>query len=321
LTRHSILASRLLDSLDPNSLSEALRQGLRDLSAQGASADLLVSVDRTLVLVLIGGRRNPLVGPARDAALTLLGKDAHTGLSVGRPSLAARLGVAFDPVQAARAATVSTQVQESRSHLASGDKPVAESPADSLATEMDAPLMQGQDLDGVADNLARAVASSGIFLEAHLAQWLRGERSSRQIVQEVNEWPSDLHGEAGELGERRSAVQLDALRRQALTLVGQAWIGQPLRFRIERDLERHREAANLGDATGLFRATLTMHLPRLGMLCVHIRVTEHTLGVRIESERATELVSQLALLARSFAARGLALAELGVVAIETGAPR
>jgi hypothetical protein len=57
------------------------------------------------------------------------------------------------------------------------------------------------------------------------------------------------------------------------------------------------------------------------MLCVHIRVTEHTLGVRIESERATELVSQLALLARSFAARGLALAELGVVAIETGAPR
>ena len=324
MTHYVLPAIRLLAALSLSRTPGSLMEDLRELASQGASVELLVSTDRLLVQVLIGGRRNPLIAAARDAALALLGDQARSALSLAQAPDGAGLGAVLadgsDPSLAARAATVGAQVQESRARAAMAGEIAQHAPRESPGTPIGAPLLAGTGANEAGTNLAHAVDASGLFLEAHLAQWLRGERTLRQVREEARALPAGRAGDAGQATEQRSAMQLDALQQQAITLTGQAWAGQPLRIRIERDRERHREAANLGDPTGLFQATLSLHLPRLGKLDVHIRVVEHTVGVRMASERAADLAPRLAPLAAALAARGLTLAELCAVLPQPGAP-
>jgi hypothetical protein len=92
-----------------------------------------------------------------------------------------------------------------------------------------------------------------------------------------------------------------------------------VRLLIERDMERNPQAANLGDASGLFQATLDLELPRLGVLHARVRVMDETVGVRIESGRAAALVPALEALGGALAARGLNVAALELAADAAGA--
>ena len=91
------------------------------------------------------------------------------------------------------------------------------------------------------------------------------------------------------------------------------WNGQAFRIQIERDRERNREAANVGDATGLFVATLSLRLANLGQLCARIRVVENTVAVQIESHQPAALGAELPQLASALLARGLKLAQLAAI--------
>ncbi len=320
--RYSIAAGRLVAALDSAAVPVALLEGLRNLAAAGASVDLYLAPDRGLVQIVLDGRRIPLSGSARDAVLSLLGEVARAAMSSAGDRAAATPAPAFDASLTARAADVGAQIEESRAHA--GEE-TGNATAQTVRTELTviaAALMPEPPLAD-AGSLARAIGSSGLFLEAHLAQWLRGERSLRQVQDEVRDLPLDARsGDAGS-SERRATLQLDALQRQAINLNAQAWPGQAVQLDIERD--RRREDESEGDAAGLFQATLAMSLPHLGALRARIRIMQGTVGVQIEAEREPDLKPELARLASALSARGLNLAALdlapaGGAAVLAGAP-
>ncbi len=319
MNRYQLPADRLLRALEDLPVPIALLGALRGLAAARASAEVLLAADRGLLQILVDGRRVSLTGAARDSVLTLLGRGL--GSSMDRSSTAVGSGAAgvFDSSTAARIAVVDAQVQESRSLAGTTQATLVDADSRQPATVLSAPLMADPTRDDAGKSLAGAIDSSGLFLEAHLAQWLKGERSLRQIEEETQRLPVDVPSGDAESYDRRGARQVDALQRQAVTVTGQAWAGQPIQIEIERDRERHREAANVGDATGLFMATLTLHLPNMGWLRARIRVMESTVGVQFESAQASALGPELPRLASALCARGLNPAQLAASTPGTGA--
>lgn len=316
--RFALSADRLLQVLDALSIPDSVRSALRSLAQSGASVDVLLSGDRSSLQILVAGRRITLTGSARDAVLTLLSQGENLVSGRVGPAISQFAGGLLDASAAARSASVDAQIQESRAVSQNASAELLESSSEQPATVITAPLMDSASGEGAASALARAIASSGLFLEAHFAQMLRGERSLQQIQSEARHLPVDAQPEGTQAADRRSSMQLDAMQRQAISLIGQAWAGQPFRIQIERDRERNREAANVGDATGLFVATLTMRLSNLGQLCARIRVVENTVGVQIESDQPAALGAQLPQLASALSARGLKLAQLAALAPTAG---
>jgi hypothetical protein len=318
MNRYQLSADKLLRALEDLPVPIALLRALRGLAEARTSVGVLLAADRGLLQISVDGRRATLTGPARDSVLSLLGQGP--GSPTDRSSGAAAPGAAggFDPSTAARVASVDAQVQESRLLAGTSQADLVDADSRQPAAVISEPLMADPSRDDAGKSLARAIDSSGLFLEAHLAQWLKGERSLRQIEEETQHLPVDARSRDAELSDLRGARQLDALQRQAITVTGQAWAGQPIQIEIERDRERHREAANVGDATGLFVATLTLSLPSLGWVRARIRVMENTVGVQVESEQAFILAGDLPLLASAFAARGLNLAQLDAASPEDG---
>ena len=319
IDRYQLSADQLLQALEPVSIPEAVRSALRTMVQAGTSVEVLLAGDRGSLQILVAGRRVALVGAARDAVLTLLGQGAN--LSSTRSSLTANpLAGSFpDAFAAARSASVDAQIQESLALAPNAPPELLESTSEQAATVITAPLIEAASVEDAARALARAIDSSGLFLEAHFAQMLRGERSLQQIQGEARRIPVDTQTGGAQAADRRSAMQLDAMQRQAISLIGPAWVGQPFRLQIERDRERNREAANAGDATGLFVATLSMRLANLGPLCARIRVVKSTVGVQIESDHCAALSARLPQLARALSARGLALAQLAAIPPAVGA--
>jgi hypothetical protein len=314
IDRYQLAADRLLQVLETLSIPESMRGALRSMAQAGQSVDVLLAGDRSSLQILVAGRRVALAGEARDAVLTLLGQDAS--LTSGRASVTANpvMGMLLDAAAAARSASVDAQIQESRALAPNASPELLESTSEQPATVITTPLMDAASVEDAGRALARAVDSSGLFLEAHLAQMLRGERTLQQIQGEARRLPVDTQPGGAQAADRRSAMQLDAMQRQAISLIGQAWAGQPFRIQIERDWERNREAANAGDATGLFVATLSMRLANLGQLYARIRVVASTVGVQIETDQAAALSADLPQLARALSARGLELAQLTAIA-------
>ncbi len=298
--RYAVPAVRLLAALDGLAVPGPLLEGLRRAAASGAPVELLLSADRGMVQVVVEGRRIPLTGAARDAALTVLGQS--TGPAPAVPPAPAAL-LRADAALAARVAAVGAQVQEARTHpgvtVAGRDDDVAPAPA-LLGTE---PVLSGP---SPAARLAAAVDTSSLFLEAHVAQWLRGERSLAQLQDEVARLADRLPADGN--GEQRAARQLDALHHQLVCLRLPAWPGQALELAIGRDPEHPRDAPGADPAaSGLFQATLRLDLPRLGTLEVRLRLLQETVGVRIRAADAAAVAPALPQLASALAGRGLHL--------------
>ena len=313
IDRYQLSADRLLQVLDTMSIPDSVRSALRSAAQTGANVDILLAGDRGSLQILVAGWRTALVGTARDAVLTLLGEGASLPSGRAGPAAGALTGTLLDASAAARSASVDAQIQESRALSPGATSELLESTSEQPAIVITTPLMDAANDKDASSALARAVDSSGLFLEAHFAQMLRGERSLQQVQGEVRRLPVDAQAEGAQGADRRSVMQLDAMQRQAISLIGQAWAGQPFRIQIERDRERNREAANVGDATGLFVATLSMRLANLGQLCARIRVVENTVGVQIESNQPAALGAQLPQLASALSARGLKLAQLAAI--------
>lgn len=335
--RFSLAAADVIGALEATALPPGLLDGLGRLAAAGEPVALLLPPDRSVLLLLLDGRRVPLAGAARDALLGLLGRlqAGATPGALGRvPATDGGALPDADPTTAVRAALVGAQIQQSRARGlgpdaaagageggASGARDdgadgatAADPDTGPLAAHIGTPLLSAARPGAAADLLADAVRGSGLFLEAHVAQWLRGDRTLEALIEEAAHLAPGPAGALpsgeGGAGAPRGALQLDALQRQAVRLEGAAWAGQPLRIDIERERERHREAANAGDATGLFVATVTLDLPRLGALQARIRVMHQTVGVHIESPAAAALAPRLASLASALAAKGLQVARI-----------
>jgi hypothetical protein len=308
--RRTVAAGALLDALETAGAAPALLAPLRAGAQAGTWLDLLVSPDHSLVQVLLDGRRMPLTGAAREAALALL--EPSTPAPSAAAAAAAPAGTRPDADLAARVAAVDAELREAR--VAGPEAAVEDGPAaaEPLVARFGTPLLQGS-AGAAAGRLAQTIEHSGLFLEAHTAQWLAGARDEAQLAAELRALGSAAaDGSAVRGPDQRAALQLEALQRQALRLAGPAWEGQELRLEIARDRERPGEAADGHEATGLFQATLALELPRLGTLQARIRVMDRTVGVQIESAHAGALVPGLGALAEALSAHGLSLIELRV---------
>jgi hypothetical protein len=147
-----------------------------------------------------------------------------------------------------------------------------------------------------APDLAAAISEglekSGLFYEAHLAQWLSGARALKSVLAEPQALFARLAEEAGG-DSAKSAVtllqvapedaaqaawlvslQLDALEHRRAAWQGELWPGQPLRWEI-RDAPPHDSGSSDAQQGALrgWQSTITLSLPKLGALhatlCLH----------------------------------------------------
>ncbi len=302
--RFNLPAGTLLAALEATGAPAAVLEPLRAV-AQGTGVDILVAPDHGLVQVLIDGRRLPLPVPARDAVLVLL------GTAVGAASAPAPIVPAPalpDAFWSARVAAVQAQVQEARTLAADPQVQLEDTPRPDPAVVLSTPLLHGPDADAAAQALARAVDASGLFLEAHAAQWLRGERSLAQIQDEARALPQPTQSATAPGPDNRAAAQLDAVENQWIRLQAQAWPGQALQLEIAADPDRGGAEAHDGVPGGVFQATVSLHLPRLGLLRARIRVLHETIGLQITADDVARLAPDLQDLAAAFSARGLNVA-------------
>jgi hypothetical protein len=307
LGRSALPAGRLLVALDGASAPAVVLDGLKAAAAASGSVELLLSPDRGLVQIVLDGRRIPLAGAARDAVLILLGEIAR-GDEPGRAPATA--SGALDPSQAGRIAAVGAQVQESRAQAGSTLAGEVQSAEPASTVVLATPLMTGPDAGEAGRSLARAVDASGLFLEAHVAQWLRGKRPLGQVLEEARSLPPVVGGAHAAASESRASRQLEAQQNQLVRLQAPAWPGQLMDLQIAREPERRADAAGAGDEAGLFQATLSLELPRLGTLHARIRLLHDTVGLQLAAQQTALLLPALQDLSTALSARGLTLAAL-----------
>lgn len=160
----------------------------------------------------------------------------------------------------------------------------------------------------MAHALQRALSESGMFYEAHQAQWVAGERPLALLMKEPQarlplHGPAALEGaETGSVADTPPATELpvhrDALpivRQQLETLdsrqilwTGQIWAGQPLEWRVSRSPIR------TPDDDPVWQAHLVLDLPRLGLLAATLLLRSSGVSISIKptsADTVTELTA------------------------------
>ena len=228
----------------------------------------------------------------------------------------------------------------------------------SLLTGADAkpiPLAQGAalmpqastDPGQIASVLRDAVSRSGMFYEAHQAQWVAGRSKVDDLLREpqaklppgttlalpargetlasreqqattslhVYGKQSTANTDSGP-GHEVSAIlhkQLDALATQQLSWQVHLWPGQQLDWEIDAPIER--EAGGAGADLPEWRTSLRLTLPRLGAVSAELAISGDRVSLRLladDVEHATQLMLARPALAGALEAAGLQLTQATV---------
>jgi len=272
-----------------------------------------------------------------DLAGTATGATLASGTAAG----AARIAAATPPTQAAGAAYAAAQdgvdgfsslaqLLTRLAALAGGaagmdstgsattTDPAAAEPAGLAADKaalrarvIDAPVSRPEAFAAALDH---SIGTSGVFYEAHLARWARGDYPLSRLSQEP-QFEAQLGGtrdlgptgRAGEgppvIAERLAplvAQQLAAVENQTITWSGQIWPGQQARLEIQPDPPHSRRGSGEGDdATGadgqplVWITRLTLDLPQLGHVeaLVALRGQHVALSLTADSPRGAARLS------------------------------
>jgi hypothetical protein len=203
---------------------------------------------------------------------------------------------------------------------------------------LDRPGAQPADL---ALALRAALVRSGLFYESHLADWAAGRDSLEGLMQEPQNRLAGAEAARaaaspagalalparGETAAEKPLNPLHALLSQQLQVLespefvwrGEVWPGQALTWHLRRETESPHEhsAAPAADATDAgWESRLTLTLPQLGTLGVHIRLdARQAFSIRLVPEQpGTEslLKQDQGRLAERLAAAGCTLQTLTV---------
>jgi len=169
----------------------------------------------------------------------------------------------------------------------------------------------------LAGALRDALANSGLFYESHQAEWVRGERSTAQLLVEPQNLLMDKHRAAtgdAQLTDTLNAAlsaqqsgkaateassppakelltlvqqQLHTLETHQLTWVGQVWEGQPMQWEIQGEPE---PGASFADSRQ-WHTELELALPHLGD--IHARLTFSQGEVKLSLQAADSNSAQL----------------------------
>lgn len=182
----------------------------------------------------------------------------------------------------------------------SGAAPAAAAPAAGIAPPPLAaslPVPDGDPEGGVrlADALRSAIASSGVFYESHLADWVEGRRSLPEIRAEALARSAAVIAQAqGGADDPVRAQQVDLLRQGEV-----AWTLPPPWHPGEEIHVAEEAPATWDQPSRSARIRLDLDLPGRGRVAVTLRVEGDSLDVRLEESEGAPLdaaeVSALAL--------------------------
>jgi hypothetical protein len=320
------LALPLVEAQRPASAATSeLARDLRAVAGTRDSVTLLLPAgrpsDSTAARLDTGRQQFPISAALRDALL------AAAASQSGRAGSAAPASTA--DAGAARAWAIGAQTTAAAA-LALGAAGIARQVTREATIEeprarvrFSQPLLAAvgaaQPVQAIADRLRERMERSGLFYEAHVAQWVRGERAEDALRQELlaalglaGREPGAQPG-AGE----RVAAQLEVLQRQVVSLQGPAWAGQ----QVQIDIARERPSADDGRGGAadsdhaVFVATLRMSPPGLGPIEVRLRLAGDSVATTVRAESPQRLRPELDALSAQLAARGLA--PVLVQAVET----
>lgn len=283
----------------------------------------------------IDGRQYPIPAALRDALVDAAKLNASEARLNAAPSPAPALALPQAPLAretavlqlptqalvvpadlrgaAAEAATLNTLAAAGTLRQARGND--AKNPPH--AATFDAPVLDARALraggDNVASviaaNLAARVSGSGAFFEAHVAQWVRGERSEGALRAEASDLARVAARDPAQ-ADARSTIQVETLQRQAIALSGPAWHGQPMQLELGRDPHAVHDAEQGGGGAvePVFAARLRIELPHLGAVEARVRLAGDRIAILVEGEsvpHARALEAALPEIREALAARGL----------------
>lgn len=163
------------------------------------------------------------------------------------------------------------------------------------------PLLDTQTDDSkvIAVALKNALAESGMFYEAHLAQWVAEERPLTDLMREPQSRLSPLSADdkslitaedvpqLRELPVHRDALavvrqQLQTLETQQMVWLGRLWPGQHIEWQVGEEPTPQGAAAEERE----WQSTLRLTLPRLGEIDAAISLSSR--GVRVNVRAVSE---------------------------------
>lgn len=291
-------------------------------AAADAQATLILPAGPGPARVDLGGRQFVLPAALRDALIAVLTGSAGqpTATAAMSPSAALVGGanalmrlptqalVVGTPADGTGANSAAANVLASSGALRTARNESNRPPGQPVAFE--APVLDPREPGATASRLAARVAGSGVFFESHVAQWMRGDRTAEAVQSEAQQLARAALVDPAR-AEARTAVQLDALHRGAITISGPAWAGQPMQLELARDPQVLPDGATGAGAGAqpVFVAHLRMDLPRLGSIGIRLRLAGESIAATMESDSASGSIAELERALPEFAsaltARGL----------------
>jgi hypothetical protein len=321
------LGVRLLSPLLQGTAGTVSTELARDLRAALAHSDTF-----TLVLptnagqgaggarLEIGARQIPVPAALRDALLAAAGAEP----AAAAPAPAANAGTtapAAALTDSARAWAVAAQTTSAAAVAVSGSglprqvqRVANDRPAPTVQFEapLFEPVNEVRAVQAAAERLRHDVERSGLFFEAHVAQWAQGERDTAELRAEaLRLLPAS--GGAAEVGAQRVAAQVAVLQEALVALQGPAWPGQPAALTIAR--EAHAPAAGAPEA--VFTARLALDLPALGAVVVELRLAGDAIGAIVATAAPAAFGAALPQLAEQLRVHGLQPVALQAVAADS----
>lgn len=158
------------------------------------------------------------------------------------------------------------------------------------------PVLPGPPLNSIETPvlLQQTISQSGLFYEAHQAQWIAGKKSMAQLQQEpqskLTAHPSTLTGMDADVPESVMPVhkhslqlvqqQMNILETGVLMWLGEIWPDQNMEWEIS---EQGSDEANDEDTSKQWKTKLRLTLPNLGEITAHITMNTQGLQVKLDA--------------------------------------
>lgn len=169
--------------------------------------------------------------------------------------------------------------------------------ANTLVPLLPAPPATRAEQAQLPSQLQQALVISGLFYEAHLARWLRGQRSLQQLRQEpqgrlpVSTTVTDLMSSTSLVVQQAASLmqqQLHMLETGAIRWCGEIWPGQIMEWDIVESPGNNPEKEQENDAiTGKscrWQTRIHLHLPNLGKITATLMIESQGMQIRLDTE-------------------------------------
>lgn len=189
----------------------------------------------------------------------------------------------------------------------------------------------------LAQRLQTTIGHSGLFYESHVADWVKGERTLPELMQEPQmqrQQQAAADGAArAQAGPDLSAAllinqQLHAHEQARVQWQGEAWPGQPMQWEVRREQrdddgrrgQDGRDGAD-GQPEPVWRSGVRFRFPLLGKVAATVTVAGDQVQIQVQTgsdQSAVTLRAYAGLLEQAMAAAGSPLSSLTIGA-DTGA--